>query len=268
MPNWVINRLRIEGENAEEIIKKHIIKDERGEYAFDFNTIVKMPEDLCVEKGSRTYDGLKLYIAKINPLIPNFGTMEDKLLPLNDFFKKMVTVFGYDCIDKIEKYILKPSQIDNMKEKYKETFDEVLKLGEKVFNNKEKYGFTDWYDWSCYNWGTKWNACNTILSDDLSEVYFDTAWSPSIPAISKLSKLHPELTITHEYAEEQTGFFSGRIIYENGEIVSNESFEEYSKEAYEMSFDLWGNDEQYVFDKEKNNYVYIDEENDSGMEAE
>ena len=44
MPNWVTNRLTIEGPNAEEIVQSHIIKDEHGRDCFDFNLICKRGE--------------------------------------------------------------------------------------------------------------------------------------------------------------------------------------------------------------------------------
>ena len=65
MPNWVRNRITVTGGNAEDIIRKHIVTNEDGNQVFDFNTLIKMPEDLLLEKGSRSEDGIKLYIGKI-----------------------------------------------------------------------------------------------------------------------------------------------------------------------------------------------------------
>lgn len=265
MPNWVVNKITVDGPNAEDIIRSHFIKEENGEDAFDFNTITRMPEKLKIEKSSKSSDGFKLYIAKINPIIPNLGTHEEKMLPIGNFFNKMVSLFGTDCIDNIQRYILKPSEIEQLKDKYKEEFNDVVNLGEKVFHNYEQYGVPDWYDWSILNWGSKWNACNTILSEDGKTLYFDTAWTPTIPVIAKFAEMHPELKVTHEYAEEQTGFLSGRFEYEDGEMVVHDEFEPYSKEAYEMSFELWGCEEDYKFNKETGTYDYIDPDEEPEM---
>lgn len=269
MPNWVINKLTIEGNNAEEIIKSHTTSLENGELLFDFETIDPMPKDLSIERGSRSFDGFKLHIAKINPLIPNLGTREDKLLPFDTFLRKIFGMFGRDCIDNIQRYILKPTEIEELKKKYNEDFDSVLELGEKAFTNKEKYGCTDWYDWRMCHWGTKWNACNTFIGmDNPHVVYFDTAWSPSVPIVEKFAKMHPELKITHEYAEEQIGLYCGKHEYENGEIVNRNDYKEFSKEAYELSFELWGGEELYRFDEKLNNYVYIDDDGNPNSEME
>lgn len=102
MPNWVVNKVTVNGKGAEKAILEHVGKDGNGESLFDFNTIERMPEDLKIEKSSRSVDGFRLYIAKINPLIPNLGSRDDKMLPMERFLEKLVNLFGKDCIDRIE----------------------------------------------------------------------------------------------------------------------------------------------------------------------
>lgn len=268
MPNWVVNKITVSGEGAQKAIREHLGKDENGESLFDFNTIERMPEELKIEKSSRSMDGFRLYIAKINPLIPNLGKRDDKMLPMEKFLKKMVNLFGKDCIDRIECYIIKPKEVDRLKDKYGDKLDDVITLGEKAFRNVEKYGATDWYDWSIEHWGTKWNSCNTMVSEDGKTVWFDTAWAPSTEAISKFAKMHPDLEITHEFAEEQMGFYSGMMEYKDGKMVENTEFAPYSKEAYEMSFELWGCEDEYRFDEKKGTYVRLDDEEEKGAEME
>jgi hypothetical protein len=50
----------------------------------------------------------------------------------------------------------------------------------------------NWLDWSCNNWGTKWNSYNgeIIFEDDNKIVMqFYTAWCPPIPIFEKLEKM-------------------------------------------------------------------------------
>lgn len=254
IPNWVTNRLIIEGPNAEEIINKHITEDEEGKQCFDFNLIHKMPAELDIEKSSKSMNGIKLYIAKINPSINSVGNKEDKM-DINLFYDRIVKVFKEVEINKIPSMLLRDEEVLSLQLHYKDDFNADVNLGEQAFTNLEKYGCTDWYDWRIENWGTKWNACSTFLCEDNKTIYFDTAWSPSVPVIEKFSKMYPELKITHEYAEEQIAFFCGKHCYSNGEIVYRDDYEEYSKEAFELYFDLWGCEDEFVFDPKKNTYV-------------
>ena len=53
------------------------------------------------------------------------------------------------------------------------------------------YGATNWYDWSCANWGTKWNAYDVWVEVDTKntlEVDFSTAWSAPVPIFLEIQK--------------------------------------------------------------------------------
>lgn len=260
MPNWVINRLSFENENVNEVMKMHFVEDENGNLAFDFNTLIKMPDDLKIERSSKVFDGLKLYLAKINPLIKEFGTAEDKCDSTETFVKTLYEMFGQELSEKIECYVLRPSGIRQLQEKYKENLSEVLSLGKKAFLNKKKYGFFDWYEWSIENWGTKWNSSNTYFLDENGTFQFDSAWSPAIPVIEVLSRMHPELRIIYCFSEEQMGYHSGKIVFDNGEKEGEIIFPQFSKEAYEMSFELWGGEDEYQYNPSTGTYEYVDPE--------
>ena len=78
MCNWCTNKITIRGDNLKRL-KKHFIREDDREPRFDFNTIIPMPKELEVEKSSKSNDGFLLYLASINPLIPNIGKTEDKM---------------------------------------------------------------------------------------------------------------------------------------------------------------------------------------------
>lgn len=102
---------------------------------------------------------------------------------------------------------------------------------------KEKYGAEDWYHWNCDNWGTKWNARAISLKDNGNslEFEFDTAWSPPIPIIQKLSKLFPDLKLTLTYAESGMGF-AGREVYEKG----HRTLQKYTEDPKDKLFKDFG----------------------------
>lgn len=72
-------------------------------------------------------------------------------------------------------------------------------LGEKEL---KLYGKKNWYDWSCENWGTKWNACDVLWGE--YEVSFETAWSPVNDLVKKLAKKFPNVPMTY-YWDDYVG---------------------------------------------------------------
>lgn len=154
-------------------------------------------------------------------------------------------------------YLKGKLNLASLKRRHKEDYKEIIELGQMALNNLAKYGATDWYEWSLKNWGCKWNASNTYLSQDRKVIEFETPWAPCIPIIVALSKKYPELEITYEYAEEQIAYYTGMMVIKGGEIIMDICEDEFSKEAYERYFDLWGEDDSYEYDKTIDNYRYI-----------
>jgi len=76
--------------------------------------------------------------------------------------------------------------------------------------NKEKHGYTSWYDWCINNWGTKWDAGNENDEDldcadpNKVQLSFDTAWQPPVAFFEKLTE--QGFDITAYYLEEGQGF--------------------------------------------------------------
>jgi len=89
----------------------------------------------------------------------------------------------------------------------------------------------DWYSWNTTNWGTKWDVAvsdgdeypDTELLEYTSEgddnwlVYkYNTAWSPAVTILTKLSNLVPNSLLTLEF-EEETGW-GGEYEIVRGEV--------------------------------------------------
>jgi len=117
-------------------------------------------------------------------------------------------------------------------EVYTSQSDHTVPLEEQL-----KFKTNDWYSWNVRNWGTKWDVAvsndeeypDTELLEYKSEgednwvIYrFNTAWSPPMPAIEKLSKLVPNCVVTLEYEEEQG--WGGEAEFVNGEMTSESSY--------------------------------------------
>lgn len=95
-----------------------------------------------------------------------------------------------------------------------------------------------WYNWNVVNWGTKWDVA-VKDGDEYPETYiegptpngenlvvyynFNTAWSPPMPALAKLSEQYPSLLFTLSY-EEETGW-GGECEFLRGEVISEMDYQ-------------------------------------------
>lgn len=115
-------------------------------------------------------------------------------------------------------------------------FEKIIPMPESIKNNMDS---GDWYDWSCENWGTKWNSTDThIVDDDCIE--FDTAWSPPIPVLERLSKENPDKPINHYYIDEGVNF-AGEASYLNGNCEYYD-YDYGTPESISVAEEIWGYD--------------------------
>ena len=92
-------------------------------------------------------------------------------------------------------------------------FDKIIPMPDDIIRDnltyemRQKSEGRNWYDWSCANWGTKWDAYQVRvqrLSDTAMYVTMETAWSPPIPIFEKLVELGFE--VSAYYLDEGWGF--------------------------------------------------------------
>lgn len=86
-------------------------------------------------------------------------------------------------------------------------------------------GLDDWYDWCIANWSTKWGDCETVItymgSDELT-ISFESAWSPPIVGLVKVSEKFPTLKFSFSFMEPGMGFVGGASM-SAGRLLYNES---------------------------------------------
>ena len=260
MPNYVKNKIMVGKKEFIDLIKReHFTKDpSTGGLELDFNTIDKMPEDLQIEVGSRSYDGVKLYLAMKNPDCPYVGHKDEKMS--KEEYRKLT--------DKLKESRMVPSRSADEEEYWflvklygqKNALDSVINLGKKSCENMLKYGSCNWYEWAVKHWGTKWNASATEITDNGKSILFETAWDPALPAVIELSKKHPEMKMAFLYSDEEIGNHVGYALLTNGNIDFEGTFEDQSVDAYKLAFDLWDCQEDYRYDSKKKTYVHVEEE--------
>lgn len=84
-------------------------------------------------------------------------------------------------------------------------------LSKKEFEAKypDKETWDEGYHWRIHNWGTKWNACDSMFFLRQKTFYFDTAWGDATTIISALHKLFPTAWFNYEYYEMGQAFMGG-----------------------------------------------------------
>lgn len=103
------------------------------------------------------------------------------------------------------------------------------------FNQKEEVMMD--VEWQSSNFGTKWGACNSTItneSDNELSYKFDTAWGPATIFFEQVSNLFPSLTFRLNYIEIGVGF-KGDFVIKNGVVIEDsylegDDFEEWLKE--------------------------------------
>lgn len=68
--------------------------------------------------------------------------------------------------------------------------EEQRKLEAQSALNRHAYGYANWYDFCCGEWGTKWDVADGEIISETPEMLvmeFNTAWAAAIPAYDKLT---------------------------------------------------------------------------------
>lgn len=250
MPNYVKNVVTCA--NMDEL--KKLLVNENNKV--DFNIVIPMPKDLDITSGSHSYDIPSRYfhteeaerkLAKQRRIIGSVLEMlyndtitqsefVQKVLEDKKLIKTIKTFKGWHTRrSKNIQYVMEKKELA-----------ETLKNYIKGFFNIKRYGERDWYEWSIKNWGTKWNAGNTIIDNESIE--FQTAWSTPIPVFVELSKRLKDVSIIIHYADEDIGSNCGTL-----EILNGKVSEFKPENPREFACNLWGYDESDFEDEESNN---------------
>lgn len=252
MPNWTRNALIVASEEKRnELILSHCpYKKETKRNEMDFNTIVSMPKEMDIECGSKTRDGVKLYLARLDPWCSFYGNPQDKI-EKHDYVLLEEEMSHHPWLEGIDS--LSKKELDRLREENNGNLIPLESLGLQSVNNVRAYGSLNWYEWCMKHWGTKWNASSTRFKP--KEIHFDTAWNPPLEAMIELSRIHPKMPMALLYADEQTGAQTGLILLKAGRIEKKKTYLDFSKEAYKIAFRLFDNEEEYYYDKLRHTYL-------------
>jgi hypothetical protein len=195
MPNWCVNQVDIQGDEAEVAKLVEFVKTD--ECAFDFRKIVP-PPDTDRYRGTSSSNTFICGCATESRVIGKFEDGNDKY---GWFIGETEVPFDGKC---------------------------PIHGATNTMNDPE-----NWYQWNVSNWGTKWDAAevwNERLDDSTAKVdgqtsyNFDTAWSPAEPVVAALAEQFPTLRIVHRYCEAGMGF-AGEVLYADGAEARREDYD-------------------------------------------
>ena len=202
MPNWCWNNMNITKGDKNKIL------DQDAEV--DFNLMVPMPETIRnTEASSMSEYWMYVYLSDKFTKSPDEVKKDPRSSLINNMFSDdWIT----ETCNRAKKQFDTPEKID-----------EAYKQGHKYITNYELYGSPTWYEWSCKNWGTKWNSCDTSISRDEPdnlEVGFNTAWNPPYAWFDAL--MFEGYEFTDDWEEE--GGLAGHYRVKDGEVKSDKIF--------------------------------------------
>lgn len=239
MPNYVINTITLTGSKRDVAAVCKLLQNKNADSSedIDFNNVIPMPKSLNLISGGWDKWYVGAYIQTLSES-DKIGLVQ-KLLKCSDGYYKS---YYHKYMDAFCKEI--PSDILlKMQEEFRENYKSIApssveEVGKTYVDNILNYGADTWYDWSCNNWGTKWGAIDSYIIGNC--IGFQTAWSAALPITAKLSEIFPNVTFSHEWADEDIGSNCGRY-----EFLGGKAFNEYlpqGEEAVLYACEMWGYD--------------------------
>ena len=144
--------------------------------------------------------------------------------------------------------------------------EEQAALEAKQAANREKYGYSTWYDYNVNEWGTKWDVgadgSVEMINPNTLQASFESAWAPPVAAYEKLCALG---FIIKAFYDEPGMCFCGMVT--GDEDGFDDEYYEYGGESSETVRDVIGEElddyfgisEQMAQYEEENLEIDLDE---------
>lgn len=112
-------------------------------------------------------------------------------------------------------------------------------------------------EWFKENWGTVKVSFHSELINN--QIIFETAWSCCDKVILRLGELFPKLDFEYKYIET-IGVNVGSMSIKKGECIDENHLDDYSREAYELSFQIYPDMQMSYRLDEDDNYEEIEDD--------
>lgn len=182
MPNWVTVRINA----PKHVIQAILNKDGK----VDFSVICPFPGP------NNEWDGISYDAERFAQIICNISLNNDLAIDLE-----------YARAIKLD---------------FKKLSDESFSQFIGMLENYRACGYLHSMDFARTVWGTKWNACDSIVYIEEGKTSFETAWSCPDNILIELSKRFPEDFIYVVFADEDIGSNCGKFTLKNGIMIDKE----------------------------------------------
>jgi hypothetical protein len=207
----------------------------------------------------------------IKELVETLKTSEEELFDFNKIIPMPVELKGTMSPCKIvsqEEYEKEIINIEFRRNADPKSWDLNHPITQEMHDDFiKRFGYADWYGWTCNNWGTKWGSYSCCITEitptgmgTATVTYtFDTAWATPIPIFERLSNMFPNVIIKLTWADEDVSYNTGTAEWFAGAEIDSHQPEGGSLEAYDLYFELHeGTKDDYELIDGK--YVYKDDE--------
>lgn len=230
MPNYCYNHI----EASEKVLQE--IYDKKQEKV-TFEKLIPMPKTLLVEERG---NGLQIIVYALSKMESEERKYTLKnIMETNKTIGKNIEEYIKKNINTVNKFDEKNTSFDISDNEIELGIKDFKKLGETYISNILNYGQPSWYNWRIENWGTKWDAIDSVGEPKKGFLDFDTAWSPAEGIMKKLCEKFPNEYIDWYY-EEPGMDFAGHFISDGmGGYVDNPCpVPNYSEEEEEKTEDV------------------------------
>lgn len=250
----VMNALTFEGADAQiEQLLAFIQDDSKGRGSIDFGKIIPMPKELDIETSLSADNAIYMYLAAVNPRMPDMGAAKWP----QETYLKVAEQIGR-CR---EQNYAEQSQAEIKKILKFEKQSSLLKLGERLVRNYQKYGCGDFDEWRVKKWGTRWNAWEYAYNSDLHRLTFFTDRAAAVSIVQKLSEQFPDVKLTLNWIGEDYQSDVGCMVAHNGQTAKYVMGEDPKVSLLLAAnfFDLSLEDAGLRFDKKSHRFVTMEQ---------
>ena len=203
MPNWALNKLVVKGEPD---ALRSFLADNKTDEEFSFHALVPMPDVLDGTISPSRTSGQLLRMVQSQGLTA--------LQMLNG--EKGESTFP-DMPATIDVSAAGVVQAKAIIEAYKAqggTAHWILDYAQGIEGNwlaKEATGYSNWFDWACANWGTKWDCSRPDIFDSRIDegeliIDFETTWCSPEQWFRTVVSRYPDLAFTLDTGEPDCDF--------------------------------------------------------------